>query len=255
MRYFWVNYYGEPNDFQKREKTLELADELSPEVALQLKRADDLAEYNHSIDKRIQEKATRIIKRSGFAKKYQAAIKKSQGDIPNELAFARMQIEETEKHLRQKRLHDATRTRTLTINEMLTELDNIYKEGYKHRDKLGEELYEKLCHQNIDFDDVIQILSDVILTEDDSKCISLAWRLSKRITEKDVTSDTLTGEEVRALFPELFEDTAVNKTSSKIIARNYNSYIERLMRQRIESHTKKVDALNAMKTDYKGTEL
>ena len=95
----------------------------------------------------------------------------------------------------------------------------------------------------------------MILTEDDAKCIALAWRLSKRITEKDVTSDTLTGEQVRDLFPELFEDTIVNKTSSEIIARNYNSYIGELMKQRIKNHAKKVDSLNSMRPDYEGTEL
>lgn len=250
IKYFWVDYYGSMSDFEHRARILEFADELPTSIAIELMRADELAEYHHSLAQSDKDKIRNFMESPYFSKRYQKAIRRTEsGKIPNEEEFARAQLEESEKHLIQKRLNSATRTRKITIYEMIEEIDNIAKNWYEIDDKIGKEVLWRLHAHKISFDDVILLLSDVILTEDEAKCIAGSWALLKRIKGKEIQGEFITDEQVRDLFPELYEEKKVNKKSAEIVAKLYNSHIEGLKQQRAEQHKQKIEKLKSMRAE------
>lgn len=217
-------------------------------MAVKLKRDDELSDYYYSIEESNENKVKSFMKSSSFSKRYQKAIKNIEdGKFLEPVEFARQQLSEQEKHFRGKKLNSDKRVRRITIEEMIEEIDSIAENRFALEDKLSKQQYARLSDEKIDFDDVIQLLSDVILTEDDAKCVAISWVLSKKLREKDITDDVITAEQVRLLFPELDEESDVNKTAAEIIARFYNSNTESLKQKRAETHKKKVQKLKSMR--------
>lgn len=250
IKYFWIDYVGDIRDFERREEVLESCDELPAEVALRIKRADELAEYQNELQKSNEDRVKKFMKSSSFKKRYQKAIGRIEGRIiPSEVEFAREQLEENKKFLRQKRLKSAQRTRKIAIAEMIDEIDAIKENRWESKEKIGEELDWRLYEHKIDLDDVIQLFGDVIMTEDDAKCVATSWCLLNEITKKDVADDFISDKQVRELFPELDEETDVNKKIAEIVARLYNSNVANLKKRKAEAQAKKIQALRAKKAE------
>lgn len=255
VKYFWIDYYGEMKDFQKREKVLQVADELPVSMALELKKADELAEYYDKIHEKEEDEIKQFMRISSFLKRYQKAIKKMKdSEIPDEREFAKKFLEENKQHVRQKRLNDDKRVKKLTMDEMINEVHNIANSYHKCKEELGEELYFKFCRNEIDLDDVIQILSDVILTEDEAKCVAIAWPLTKNV-ERLVDNEIVTSAEVREIFPELCEENHINQNVAELVAQFHNSYQQKLKIQKMEKRREKTERFKDTKMEVDEVEI
>lgn len=247
VKYFWIDYFGTMKDFQKRERILQFADELPASMAIELKKADELAEYQHKIHEKEEEQIKKFMKSSHFSKKYQKAVSKMQnGEEIDEREFARKQIDENKQHLRQKRLNSESRVRKLSVDEMIAEMDNMAKNYSKYKDRI-KDAFSKLYHREIDSDDVIQLLNDVILTEDEAKCIATAWPLMQRVG--CITDEIMTGKQVQDLFPELYEETEVNKKAAELVTKSFNVYTKCQKEQKQNSYTEKTKKLKRMRSE------
>lgn len=254
VKYFWIDYFGTMKDFQKRERVLQFADELPASMAIELKKADELAEYRHKLRQKEEEQIKKFMKSSNFSKKYQKAIKKMQnGEEIDEREFARKQIDENKQHLRQKRLNSESRVRKLSVDEMIAEMDDKAENWYEYKDKANKELSFKLYDREIDLDDVIQLLNDVILTEDEAKCIATAWPLMQRVG--CITDEIMTGEQVKELFPEFHEETEINKKAAELVAKSFNAYTKRQKEQKQNLYTEKAKKLKRMRSEKDEVEL
>lgn len=256
VKYFWVDYQGHMSDFEDRRKILEFADELPREVAIELKKADELAEYQEKERKENEERVKSVIKSSKFSKKYQKAIRDAkEGEVPDKLEFAMNLLEQNQKYIRQKKLSSEKRTRKITIEDMVQEIANITENRFEIKEQISEDLYMRIFTNKINFDDVIELLSDIIITEDEAKCVATIWQILKSIEDADLTEDIITEGKVKNLFPRLYEETDINKKSAKIIAEIYNSQIESLKEKRAEEHDKKVKKIKSMRKQVESIEL
>ncbi len=256
VKYFWVDYDGRMNDFETRRKILEFADELPKEVALELKKSDELSMYQEKERKENEERVKSIIKSSNFSKKYQKAIRDAKdGEVPDKLEFAMNLLEQNQKYIRQKKLNSEKRTRKITIEEMIQEIAKITENRFEIKEQINEDLYWRIVSNKINFDDVIELLSDIIITEDEAKCVATIWQISKEIEDADITEDTITGENIRELFPKLNEKTDINKKSAELVAKIYNSQMKSFKEKREEEHAQKVKKIKSLRKQVESIEL
>ena len=244
------------NDFETRRKILEFADELPKEVALELKKSDELSMYQEKERKENEERVKSIIKSSNFSKKYQKAIRDAKdGEVPDKLEFAMNLLEQNQKYIRQKKLNSEKRTRKITIEEMIQEIAKITENRFEIKEQINEDLYWRIVSNKINFDDVIELLSDIIITEDEAKCVATIWQISKEIEDADITEDTITGENIRELFPKLNEKTDINKKSAELVAKIYNSQMKSFKEKREEEHAQKVKKIKSLRKQVESIEL
>ena len=208
VRYFWVDYYGNQNDFERRQCALELAEEVPKEKAKQLQREDKLAIYKEGLTQREQQMGT------------------------------------ISPEIRQKRLHTDKRTRELSVEQMIEEVNRLINnhKGKKRKD---------ICYgkKPLTLDDVILLLIDVKLTEEDAQCVATVWTLLKRIDEQDIADDSITPDQVIELFPELWDQSEVSYKAARIIAKRFNDWIikqkERIQKAHADKQDNLVDVLDS----------
>ena len=203
VKYFWVDYYGNPSDFYKRKQVLEFADEMPTEIAIQLKKADDLAKYQE-----------------------QAKLKETK----------EVEVPPT---TRQRRLNSKIRTQELTLEQMVTEINGRIKKSKERWD------YES-GRKELKLDDVILLLRDIMLTEDDARCVTISWNLLQKMDQQDITDDFVTPDQVKELFPALWDESDVSLQAAKIVSIKYNNIAKERMEKRLKWHREKLWQLNAL---------